>query len=67
MATRRELILRISSAIEPLYGAIEARQIAEMVVVECGGVGRNITTYYTHNILVVVELYLYTKFSILLT
>ena len=41
MATRRELILRISSAIEPLYGAIEARQIAEMVVVECGGVGRN--------------------------
>ena len=41
MATRRELILRMSSAIEPLYGAIEARQIAEMVVVECGGVGRN--------------------------
>lgn len=41
MATRREVLQRISSAIEPLYGAIEARQIAEMVAVECGGVSRN--------------------------
>lgn len=41
MATRREIVLRIASAIEPLYGEAEARQIAEMVVLECGNISRN--------------------------
>ncbi|MEE1168796.1 MAG: peptide chain release factor N(5)-glutamine methyltransferase [Alistipes sp.] len=41
MATRRETLLRIAEAITELYGEIEARQIAEMVVLECGGIGRN--------------------------
>ena len=41
MATRRELLLRIADSITELYGEIEARQIAEMVVLECGGISRN--------------------------
>lgn len=41
MATRRQTLLRIAEAITELYGEIEARQIAEMVVLECGGIGRN--------------------------
>ena len=41
MATRRETLLKISEAITELYGEIEARQIAEMVVLECGGITRN--------------------------
>lgn len=41
MATRRELVLRITAEIEELYGAIEARQIAEMVVMDCGRISRN--------------------------
>ena len=41
MATRRETLLKISDAITELYGEIEARQIAEMVVLECGGITRN--------------------------
>lgn len=41
MATRRETLLKISEAITELYGEIEARQIAEMVVMECGGITRN--------------------------
>ncbi len=38
MMTRRECVERIASAIEPLYGEREARQIARMVVAERGGV-----------------------------
>ena len=41
MATRREILLKISEAIKELYGEVEARQIAEIVVTECGGIGRN--------------------------
>lgn len=41
MATRREILLRITQAIVELYGEIEARQIAEMVVLECGKISRN--------------------------
>lgn len=41
MATRKQALLRIMEAITELYGEIEARQIAEMVVLECGGIGRN--------------------------
>lgn len=41
MATRRETLLKISDAITELYGEIEARQIAEMVVLECGGITRS--------------------------
>ena len=41
MATRKQALLRITEAITELYGEIEARQIAEMVVLECGGIGRN--------------------------
>lgn len=41
MATRRELVLRIAAEIEELYGDIEARQIAQMVVMDCGGISRN--------------------------
>lgn len=41
MATRRETILRIAEAIAELYGEVEARQIAEMVVLECGAISRN--------------------------
>jgi release factor glutamine methyltransferase len=41
MATRREILLRIAEAIAELYGEVEARQIAEMVVLECGAISRN--------------------------
>lgn len=41
MATRRETLLRIAEAIAELYGEVEARQIAEMVVLECGAISRN--------------------------
>lgn len=41
MATRREILLRITQAIVELYGEVEARQIAEMVVLECGKISRN--------------------------
>lgn len=41
MATRRQTLLRIAEAITELYGEIEARQIAEMVVLECGAISRN--------------------------
>jgi release factor glutamine methyltransferase len=41
MATRRETLLRITEAIAELYGEVEARQIAEMVVLECGAISRN--------------------------
>lgn len=41
MASRREYILRIVSELEEMYGAVEARQIAEMIIEECGGVSRN--------------------------
>ena len=41
MATRRQTLLRIAEAITELYGEIEARLIAEMVGLECGGKGRN--------------------------
>lgn len=41
MATRRETLLRIADAIAELYGEVEARQIAEMVVLECGAISRN--------------------------
>ena len=41
MATRRETLNKIAEAISELYGEVEARQIAEMVVTECGGISRN--------------------------
>ena len=41
MATRRETLNKIAAAITELYGVVEARQIAEMVVTECGGISRN--------------------------
>ena len=41
MATRREILLRITQAIVELYGEVEARQIAEMVVLEYGKISRN--------------------------
>jgi release factor glutamine methyltransferase len=41
MATRRETLLKITEAITHLYGEAEARQIAEMVVLECGAISRN--------------------------
>ena len=41
MATRRETLLRIAEAIAELYGEVEARQIAEIVVLECGAISRN--------------------------
>ena len=41
MATRRETLLRIAEAIAELYGEVEARQIAEMVVLERGAISRN--------------------------
>ena len=41
MVTRRETLNKIAEAISELYGEVEARQIAEMVVTECGGISRN--------------------------
>ncbi|MBO7265209.1 MAG: peptide chain release factor N(5)-glutamine methyltransferase [Alistipes sp.] len=41
MATRRELYLRVAESITELYGDIEARQIAEMIVTECGAITRS--------------------------
>lgn len=41
MATRRELFETIYRAALPLYGEAEARTIAEMIVMERGGISRN--------------------------
>lgn len=41
MATRRELFLRVAESITELYGDVEARQIAEMIITECGNISRN--------------------------
>ena len=41
MATRRELFLRVAESIIELYGDVEARQIAEMIITECGNISRN--------------------------
>lgn len=41
MATRRELYLRVAESITELYGDVEARQIAEMIVTECGAITRS--------------------------
>lgn len=41
MATRRELFLRVTESITELYGDVEARQIAEMIITECGNISRN--------------------------
>lgn len=41
MATRRELFLRVAESIAELYGDVEARQIAEMIITECGNISRN--------------------------
>lgn len=41
MATHRELFLRVAESIAELYGDVEARQIAEMIITECGNISRN--------------------------
>ena len=41
MASRRELFLRVADSIKELYGEVEARQIAEMIITECGNISRN--------------------------
>ena len=41
MASRRELFLRVADSIKELYGEVEARQIAEMIITECGDISRN--------------------------
>ena len=41
MASRRELFLRVANSIKELYGEVEARQIAEMIITECGNISRN--------------------------
>ena len=41
MASRRELFLRVADSIKELYGEVEARQIAEMIITESGNISRN--------------------------
>ncbi len=41
MASRRELFLRVADSIRELYGDVEARQIAEMIITECGEITRS--------------------------